>query len=200
VHFFKENPFCRDSVDLPIKTNRAQRYDHEIYERQYLFTRYEYRYLNKKWRYSTICCIETILKSLFIAFLTLHVTLYFCKAINVENKWKGKPSLLRVLFVLFKVGEKMQNIRMLTRIYHLSAVLSTALVSSAFTTSWSPKKIRLNGNRAACLSIQAFPSNLACNKERGAGVGKGGLGFKRGPSPATPESWLTGYPITLLRL
>lgn len=181
-----------------------------------------YRCLNKKWRYSNICCIEKFLKSLFIVLLTLYVALYFCKAINVENKWKGKPSLLRVLFVLFKVGEKMQNKRMFTRIYHLSAVLSTAPTSNRKWSSSAPylriascivscllfcdlyrvvgasnvflkckqmakkerkeaswsvvllpqvdvKKTRLNDNRAACLSIQAFPANLACNKERGAG-------------------------------
>ena len=89
-----------------------------------------YRYLNKKWRHSNICCIEKFLKSLFIVFLTLYVALYFCKAINDENKWKGKPSLLRVLLVLFKVGEKMQNKRMLTKIYHLPAILSTAPTSN----------------------------------------------------------------------
>ena len=89
-----------------------------------------YRYLNKKWRHSNICCIEKFLKSLFIVFLTLYVALYFCKAINDENKWKGKPSLLRVLLVLFKVGEKMQNKRMLTKIYHLSAILYTAPTSN----------------------------------------------------------------------
>lgn len=51
------------------------------------------------------------------------------------------------------------------------------LVSSAFTTSWRQKQRRLNDNRAACLSIQAFPANLACNKERGPGGGgwKGAL-------------------------
>lgn len=116
----------------------------------------------------------------------------------------------------------MQNKRMLTRIYHLSAVLSTAPTSNGKWSSSAPylriascivscllfcdlyrvvgasnvflkckqmakeerkeaswsvvllpqvdvKKTRLNDNRAACLSIQAFPANLACNKERGAG-------------------------------
>ena len=136
MQFFKENQFCRDSV----RRIGLQRCDRAIWTAIFFSQDKNIDIWTRNYDTVTYSCIETILKSLFIVFLTLHVTLYFCKAIYVENKWKGKPSLLRVPFVLFKVGEKMQNIRMLTRIYHLSAVLSTALVSSAFTISWCQKK------------------------------------------------------------
>lgn len=106
-----------------------QRYDHAIYEPRYLFTFFYFYFIFLIWIRNDDTVAYAASKK-YIVFLTLLVALYFCKAINVEIKWKGKPSLLRVLLVLFKVGEKTQNKRMLTKIYHLSAVLYTAPTSN----------------------------------------------------------------------
>ena len=167
MYFFKENPLCRDSVDLPRKTNRAS-----TIRPCHIWTAIFVHIFIDIWIRNDDTVAYAASKK-YIVFLTLLVALYFCKAINVEIKWKGKPSLLRVFLVLFKVGEKMQNKRMLTKIYHLSAILYTAptsngnwlssalywfivawnvllkrkirkkrgqLVSGAFTTSWRQKK------------------------------------------------------------